>query len=272
MLGCLSRPAASTSRLNRGDGRLVAGERRRQDLQRHDAAQPAMPGLEDHAHAALRPACRGSGSCRSGARGSCAGRARRPGRRVSRPAFWRTRARPRTPSDSGTPAARASSSSSPISPMSTSARRNSARSGADVAGPSLAGRSAGAAARAGRADDRLGLVDRVRGPGVARPLDGTPGHGRFPPLTSLSRTRLCPACRGLPIRWVSGSGALPRDDLSVNSTGSRIGPHSRSGLFGESSSAAKSRNRTIECPGSPDVDRDGYKYMTGTIRPEEGSA
>ena len=53
MLGCLSRPAASTSRWNRSDGRLVAGEGRRQDLQRHDPAQPAVPGLEDHAHAAL---------------------------------------------------------------------------------------------------------------------------------------------------------------------------------------------------------------------------
>ena len=32
---------------------LVASERRGQDLERADAPQPAMPGLEDHAHAAL---------------------------------------------------------------------------------------------------------------------------------------------------------------------------------------------------------------------------
>ena len=52
-MGCLSRPAASTSRRNRSHGRLVAGEGGRQDLQCHDPAQPAVAGLEDHAHAAL---------------------------------------------------------------------------------------------------------------------------------------------------------------------------------------------------------------------------
>ena len=106
-----------------------------------------------------------------------------------------------------------------------------------------------------------------RRPAPRRPL----GARSVPALTSLSRARSCPAYRGLPIRWVSDSVALPRDEHAVNRPGSRIDPYSRSGLYGESSSAAKSRNRTIGFPGSPDVDRHGYKYMTETSRPEEGS-